>query len=216
MKKIIGIFLFIGLLSASAAGAKEAATITSVQGQVTIHHADGTSASAQSGDNLHPTDEVAAGADSRAEIKLGDGSIMTLLAHERKAVKDLIGKNGDNDTWVKNIWDNVERLTTKAGKRKVPGLAAPMTDADNIQPLWKSSKKKPKSGDIRDAINSLEDLTKSITDPEMLLETHFLIGECYDRLGEKSHARQAYQEVIDLAPASDWAKKAREKLKELK
>jgi TolA-binding protein len=45
---------------------------------------------------------------------------------------------------------------------------------------------------------------------------HFELGEVLVRLNEKSLARMAFQEVIQLAPDSEQARKAKEKLKELK
>jgi len=45
---------------------------------------------------------------------------------------------------------------------------------------------------------------------------HFDLGEVLVRLNENSLARLAFQEVIQLAPDSEQAKKAKEKLKELK
>ena len=45
---------------------------------------------------------------------------------------------------------------------------------------------------------------------------HFDLGEVLVRLNENSLARLAFQEVIQVAPDSELAKKAKEKLKELK
>ena len=45
---------------------------------------------------------------------------------------------------------------------------------------------------------------------------HFELGEVLVRLNEKSLARLAFQEVIQLVPDSEQARKAKERLKELK
>jgi type IV pilus assembly protein PilF len=45
---------------------------------------------------------------------------------------------------------------------------------------------------------------------------HFELGEVLVRLNEKSLARLAFQEVLQLVPDSDQARKAKERLKELK
>ena len=45
---------------------------------------------------------------------------------------------------------------------------------------------------------------------------HFELGEVLVRLNERSLARLAFQEVIQLVPDSELARKAKEKLKELK
>jgi type IV pilus assembly protein PilF len=61
-----------------------------------------------------------------------------------------------------------------------------------------------------------EAFKKAIEYAPRFAPAHFELGEVLVRLNENSLARLAFQEAIQLAPDSEQAKKAKEKLKELK
>ena len=61
-----------------------------------------------------------------------------------------------------------------------------------------------------------EAFKKTIEYAPRFAPAHFELGEVLVRLNENSLARLAYQEVIQLAPDSEQARKAQERLKELK
>ena len=73
----------------------------------------------------------------------------------------------------------------------------------------------PATEKIRDAIDSLKEIVSLTDDKETLQETHFMIGECYQKLGENGQARNAYQDAIDIDSNTEWARKAKREMKNL-
>ncbi len=213
MKKFIIYATIILLCSIGQnAVAGEKATIDFVRGDVTIIRSDGAEVPAKVSNTVFADDKIVTKDDAEIELHLTTGAVVKVGPNERKQLKDLISAETVSDAWVNNIWDKVERLLNQTSKKK---KGSPPIDPDSFQPTWKASKKTPKSGDIRGAIRTLDGITQSSADKEARLEAFYLVGECYNRLGEKKQARQAYQDVIDLSTKSDWAKKARQKLKKL-
>jgi cytochrome c-type biogenesis protein CcmH/NrfG len=56
---------------------------------------------------------------------------------------------------------------------------------------------------------------KSLTLAPSLVESHYWIGLCYQRLKRRADAVAAFQNAIRLAPESEFGKKAKESLKNL-
>lgn len=68
--------------------------------------------------------------------------------------------------------------------------------------------------------SAIEFLTQTIaaadtSDPASAVEARYYVGQCYVELGQKDKAIAAYNDVIKLAPKSEWADKARVEKKRL-
>lgn len=72
---------------------------------------------------------------------------------------------------------------------------------------WKAS------GNLKEAAEALK---KALEHAPKFAQAHFDLGEVFVDMNQTSLARLAFQEVLHLAPESDLAKKARERLNELK
>jgi type IV pilus assembly protein PilF len=62
---------------------------------------------------------------------------------------------------------------------------------------------------------ALRHFQKSLTLAPSLVESHYWIGLCYQRLKRQADAVAAFQNAIRLAPESEFGKKAKESLKKL-
>jgi tetratricopeptide (TPR) repeat protein len=70
-------------------------------------------------------------------------------------------------------------------------------------------------GEYDQAIVKAKEVLKTQDDPEIILSVHLIIARSYAKLERQSKAIKEYKTIIRLAPESEIAREARERIKEL-
>lgn len=70
-------------------------------------------------------------------------------------------------------------------------------------------------GEYRQAIAKAKEVLSTQHDPETVLSAHLFIARCYEKLNSRRQAIREYKKIIELAPKSEAAREAQERIKEL-
>lgn len=104
-----------------------------------------------------------------------------------------------------------QKATTVAGVR-----GAEAEDAVLNQLYYKGGSRYPSRMELKNAISMLQETVKADPKADGAAEAKYFIAQCYLQLGDKDEAQKHYNDVIQNHAATDWAKKAKEDLEQMK
>ena len=155
-------------------------------------------------------------------------------AEEEKAAKDKESKkevkkeaSDKDDSKVKvsnaflNRWKNIKKVTHKRAyetqqTRTVAGVRASEAEDAAVGNLYfKGGEKYPSRLDLKNAISQLQEIIKSDPAAETVPEHMFFIADWPGHLGENDQALAVYKDLIKNHADTEWAKQAKERVKEL-
>lgn len=109
---------------------------------------------------------------------------------------------------------NKKRTSATTGGVATAGVrGAEAEDQIVSQMYFRGGSTYPTRTRIQNAILILSRTVQSAEDPTSTGETRFYIAQCYVELGENDKAIAAYKDLINVAPKSEWATKAKEEIK---
>ena len=118
-------------------------------------------------------------------------------------------------------WKNIKKVTHKRAyetqqTRTVAGVRASEAEDAAVGNLYfKGGEKYPSRLDLKNAISQLQEIIKSDPAAETVPEHKFFIADCHGQLGENDQALAVYRDLIKNHADTEWAKQAKERVKEL-
>lgn len=123
------------------------------------------------------------------------------------------------DTWkqIQGAVNKKRASKTQQGVETAGVRGAEAEDQLIANMYYKGGTAYPGAGKIETTIQMLTKMVEDAkaADPASAAEPQFYIGQCYSEINKKDKAIAAFDEVIKLAPKSDWATKARDEKKRL-
>lgn len=143
-----------------------------------------------------------------------------VFAQEKKEEKAADAKK-ENPAFM-NAWKSIQSTVNKKRTSKTTeGVAtagvrgAEAEDQIVNQMYYRGGSTYPTKTRVQNAILILSQTVQEATDPVSTAETRFYIAQCYIELGEQDKAIAAYKELINVAPKSEWAPRAKDEIKKL-
>ena len=104
-----------------------------------------------------------------------------------------------------------KKATTVAGVR-----GAEAEDAVLNQLYYKGGNRYPSRMELKTAISDLQKQVEADPKAAGAAEAKYFIAQCYSQLGDKAGAQKYYEDIIQNHAATDFAKKAKEDLEQMK
>lgn len=104
-----------------------------------------------------------------------------------------------------------KKATTVAGVR-----GAEAEDAVLNQLYYKGGNRYPSRMELKTAISNLQEQIKADPKAEGAAEAKYFIAQCYSQLGDNAEAQKYYEDLLQNHAATDFAKRAKEDLEQLK
>ena len=104
-----------------------------------------------------------------------------------------------------------KKATTVAGVR-----GAEAEDAVLNQLYYKGGNRYPSRMELKNAIAMLQETVKADPKADGAAEAKYFIAQCYSQLGDKAESQKYYEDIIQNHASTDFAKKAKEDLEQMK
>lgn len=145
------------------------------------------------------------------------------VAPAEKKAAGTTAQKGANPAFL-DTWKQIQGTVNKKRSSKVAqgvetaGVRGKEAEDQIIdQMYYKGGTAYPSQAKIENAILALTQTIAEAdsSDPASTAEARYYVGQCYVELGQKDKAIATYDEVIKIAPKSEWAEKARAEKKRL-
>ena len=127
----------------------------------------------------------------------------------------------DDEAWLNTIWGQVDDVVKKKELKlqetvTVAGVRGAEAEVDLLDKLYyKGGKRYPTQDKLRKAIDALKENIAADPKGEDVPQMKYFVGQCYEKLGNISEAKNYYNQVIKGHSKSASAAKAQKSLEAL-